>query len=362
MLKRRRVRELADRYREIVELPRLEPPAFHLPSLHMVMETFPMDHKLPWLLQLTSRDQASRLLENILGQPVEDLRTKILSYRAAKKLGLKYQFLLPGADAQDLQVTVKAWSRSTLDALSYHKLMTQLCKSAEGTVRLEATLGCWPEFNLILSAWVPGQRLGKLEHDTDFLKHVSAAAETLAHFHALPFPDTPRRSPPQDMAAKVRDFIPSLEAWHPKGALMIRRLGDELAKALEELPATFAPTHGDFHMDNVIVGEEIAFIDLYTFSLSDPLRDLGSFLGHHRFPFLSRRRRILDTKAEEIFLAKYFSVRPDSERRMRLYQAAGMFMKATVPFKRQLATRKEQVELRLVEAEHALRQAKQTRI
>jgi hypothetical protein len=172
----------------------------------------------------------------------------------------------------------------------------------------------FPDLDLILQEKAHGSKLRSfLGKGTEVsLGYACVAGLWLAKLHNLKV-SSPETCTYADEIGSLRTFVSALTTYQPKMAAEL----EQLASVLEHRFATFEPTptrmvHGDFHPDHIFVGRDfITVIDFERFCLSDPARDLGSFIAHMRTTACFCGRG-LDAVNHEIgaFLGSYFSAVP----------------------------------------------------
>jgi aminoglycoside phosphotransferase (APT) family kinase protein len=174
--------------------------------------------------------------------------------------------------------------------------------------------------------WLPGRPLaGDLLTDGAAL-----AGEALAQLHAIP----PLLLPLCTRDAELRRVLQSVETvgWLlPDARGSALRLAQQIAR---RLPRDVHPViaHGDFSADQVLVHHDrVAVVDLDEAVLSDPLRDLGSFLAAlGREVVAGRLAEPAATAAQDELLAGYGRV---DRTALQAWTATALLHLAPEPFR-----------------------------
>lgn len=146
--------------------------------------------------------------------------------------------------------------------------------------RLPRRLERRPKERYVLSEWVTGVRLREVMAQrrdlADVAERVGATLATL-HSHRcgrLQFA-------PTDLAsAEARSAIAAIADVLPSVARRAARLARDIADGLADQHVELSVCHGDFHLDQVLVDDEIALLDVDNACIGDPARDLGNFIAH----------------------------------------------------------------------------------
>lgn len=188
----------------------------------------------------------------------------------------------------------------------------------------------------LLFEWLPGVGLGSLlavrEASRDVLESVGAALATLHLQHCSKLLATPTLGGGEELlaaAGAIGDVRPQL------GERAVR-LAQRLAAQLEAAAGPPRVCHGDFYADQVLVGRQVALVDLDDAGQGDACRDLGNFIAH-----LERKAvygEIDAASADAVgaaVMVGYHSVQPkvDSSR-IACHTAGGLLRLAIEPFRR----------------------------
>ena len=176
----------------------------------------------------------------------------------------------------------------------------------------------FPDLHLVLQMKARGSKLrshlGKGNNTS--LGYVRMAGLWLAKLHNLGL-SSPQVCTYANEIASLRVFVAALSEDQPKLATELQQraliVGERFA-SFQGMPATMV--HGDFHPDHIFVESDfVTVIDFERFCLSDPARDLGSFIAHTRTMACASGRR-LDAANHEIdaFLESYLAAVPLPQR------------------------------------------------
>jgi Ser/Thr protein kinase RdoA (MazF antagonist) len=150
-------------------------------------------------------------------------------------------------------------------------------------------------------------------------------AETLGRLHDTPINGL-ERSAPTDQVGELIAAALLVCRLLPDLAAQTRQLAELLSPALVEILEGESTTHGSFHDDQVLVGEQgVVIIDLDSAVAGNPLSDVAHFLS-----YLSAEG---ETEAHARFLDSYEAARPCSMDDLPLLEAASLLRWATLPFR-----------------------------
>jgi aminoglycoside phosphotransferase (APT) family kinase protein len=144
------------------------------------------------------------------------------------------------------------------------------------------------------------------------LSYVRMAGLWLAKLHNLKVP-SPQMCTYVNEIASLRMFVAALTADQPNLAAELQQraaIVEHAFAGFQHVPATIV--HGDFHPDHIFVGRDfITVIDFERFCVTDPARDLGSFIAHMRtMACLSGRSCHAANREADAFLESYFNAVP----------------------------------------------------
>jgi phosphotransferase family enzyme len=199
--------------------------------------------------------------------------------------------------------------------------MRLLCDSGfglDGPFRIPRPVQHFPNLHLIFQGKAHGSKLRTfLGRGNDAsLGYARMTGLWLAKLHNL------RPSPSQvcnyaNEIASLRRFVAAVTADQPQLALELKRhatIAEHRFSSFQGVRATMV--HGDFHPDHIFVDRNlVTVIDFERFCVTDPARDLGSFIAHMRTMACFSGRALDAANAEiDAFLGSYFSAVPSIQR------------------------------------------------
>jgi hypothetical protein len=255
------------------------PPVALAPDAHILLQTFPFDRWLPSLPDLLEPAVfADRLSPpgNVRGGrwSAEPIR-----YRAGLGCAFRWSLEAPGPqgtwyakaypdDQGAVTFGVLRGLRARRDRVAPQ---AEAVDVPEGLVYLE-------RHRALVQKEVPGRPLSDfLLDENDLVPLMQRVAQGLARWQAsLPMPAPPRATGDGlEDARRAGELV----SWvQPSLGDTVREVVARVADRQEEVVP--ACTHGDFKPDHVVVrADRIAFLDLDSYSLGDPIRDVGSMLA-----------------------------------------------------------------------------------
>jgi Ser/Thr protein kinase RdoA (MazF antagonist) len=172
----------------------------------------------------------------------------------------------------------------------------------------------FPDLHLVLQGKAGGSKLrtyvGKGNNAS--LSYASVTGMWLAKLHNLEV-SSPQMCTYETEIASLRTFVAALRVDQPNLAAELQQRATTIERAFASfkgVPATMV--HGDFHPDHIFVyGDSVTVIDFERFCVTDPARDLGSFIAHvHTMACLSGRSPHAANHEADAFLASYLSAAP----------------------------------------------------
>ncbi len=151
----------------------------------------------------------------------------------------------------------------------FEAALTGVRAATAGPLRTGAFAGALPELRLIAQRAVEGRRPGSAA------EVASEAGALVAELQAAPIGGLPPAPPERHLAAAARkaDLAATvLPGLRPRVEALLERLGRELPSGLAPVPA-----HGDFHVDQLLIGDDIAVIDFDQMSVAAPALDIASY-------------------------------------------------------------------------------------
>ena len=217
------------------------------PELGALVTWLPFDPKLPALAE----DRAE--LERRLGLPLH-AEPELLGYKPRARAVLRANGLVLKAYGAERQ---------------FAAAVAGLRAASAGPLRTGAFAGAVPELRLTAQRTVEGRRPASAQEAAEAagrlvaeLQGSAAAALTL--------------SPPErqlDAAARKAELVATvLPELRPRVEALLDRLRRDLPAADTPVPA-----HGDFHVDQLLVGDEVAVVDFDQMCLAAPALDLATY-------------------------------------------------------------------------------------
>jgi aminoglycoside phosphotransferase (APT) family kinase protein len=339
----------------------VEPPVVRLPEFDLVLYPFPLDEAMPTLVDALDPDAVRRQLTRAWTArraKVRKVDVQLLGYTPWARAALEYEVVAESGGLPELRRLVgklhamKPAARRFADAWA-------VWRAARGRIGLAPPAGYLGSMGVTLQDHVRGVRLGGLVTARTFKAAVRHTSRMLATLHSLPLPLATRRTP-ADEAATVHRWAALLVRIRPDLIERIETLRDWIASELEARATVLGPVHADFHHTNVLVdGDSTTLIDFDEMAYGDPLVDVGRFLASLRIPAL-RAHGTIDGLAEagDAFLETYLRKAPHDDARVRLFEAAALFIAAASAFRIQRPNWIEETDLLLTEADRVAATAK----
>jgi len=237
---------------------------------HLVVATAPAaDRDLPALAHLADDRRRRRLLSLLLpGVPVRSARLTTLSHKPQRRwVGMLT------TDSGD-HVLLRAYRPTELPG---HVAVVRAF--SVGRPRTPAVLGTAPDLGILAVEYLPGdsldQRLGETRSGRTKLAGAGAA---LALLHDRPADSVPLPlRTVEDEARAVLAAAEHVATLLPDLAPAVRPLATEVAARLVGRAAQRTPVHGDFSVDQVVLGPsgQVALVDLDSGAIGDPASDLA---------------------------------------------------------------------------------------
>ena len=285
-----RTRRLWSRVRASGLLERAPDGARPVPELGGVLQRYPVDVRLPGLLDVARSDE-------IVGSSAGG-RMKLVRYKPGRRALLRGRGVYAKVRADD------AGARTVALA----KALIRRGVATPTPLRHDAAL------RMTVHAEAPGTRLADLQ-GPELEAWMEPVAEALARLHATRIEGL---DPVHDEPADLRAAAATAAALRPERAAEIGRLAGALVAGLQDRHGT-ATLHGSFHQDQVLVGDDGVFLlDLDSAAAGDPLVDVGHFAA-----YLSAAG---ESTARERFLAAYGTTAP-------VHEAAALLRWSSLPFR-----------------------------
>jgi len=245
-----------------------------------------------------------------------DIDTTLVSYVPSKRCILRY-------DTQDEVTPTTFFGKvyAAEDAAALYGTMQELWSYARleaPELRLGRPLGHDARLNAVWQASPGGEPLLEVLEEADLPAVFRRTAAALAALHRGDMRPARRWC--------LREETDKL--WRSRAALLrfYPMLEHDIEAVLGRLIATsppeaenLVPVHGDFHCNQVLVGDgHVAIIDFDLFGCGDPLHDVGRFLSRFRAYARGRLSDLDAASAEQSFLSTYEILVPWSVDRRRL--------------------------------------------
>ncbi len=275
--------------------PELEPlssPLAFVDALAMTLSAYPVDGRLPALVEATNPAHMSRRLASRAGGSRGGAcRVSLVRYRSGRRCILRYEL---AADAQSRVVYGKlaADDRGRTADLAIRRLRAAGPAVPTG-FGLPRSLGYVPSLGLLLLEAVPGspevsRALKRFAHGEPVPLPVLEAglercAEVAAALHRCAVAGLPARPADRELARLRREVAAIRRAARELSAELLRAL-EQAARALAASPATAPCTcHGDFKHNQILFdGDRRTLVDLDTVCTAEPALDVGHFLAYLR--------------------------------------------------------------------------------
>jgi ABC-type multidrug transport system fused ATPase/permease subunit len=297
--------------------PRAAAPASVDPELGALVTWLPFDPKLPALAE----DRAA--LEERLGLRF-GAEPELVGYKPRARAVLRANGLVLKAYGAERQ---------------FAAALTGLRAAGDGPLRTGTLAGAVPDLRLTAQRAVEGRR------PESAAEVAEVAGRLVAELQAAPAGSL-GVSPPQRQlvaaARKARLVATVLPELAPRVEALLARLG-------AHVPAigTPVPAHGDYHVDQLLVADEVAVVDFDQACLAAPALDLATYAAD----VVRGRDGDLDAVAEVLdALLGGYGTKPAN---LQWHRPAAILGRAAHPFHRQLPAWPERVEAMLRAAEEA---------
>ena len=340
-------------------------PACMIPELHMLVQVFPFDRRLPNLSSILEgspmRDLESLLLD-LLGPgtwQVEHRTIEPTRYRTELGAALRYTIRARerrSSDVRSLRCYVKVY-RDDRGAKTAHILQSLSHEGAGGRwpFSIVRPIAYLDQLRTLVLEEASGRSLTQLlTEGADPESTLQPVAQAVAAFNQGDFV-IPRHESHAKQMEDVR-LAADLVRWaRPELRSAVEAIAASVAKGIEEVPSR--PIHGDLKPDHVFLsGKRIMFIDLDAAATADPVRDPA-----HLAAYLTGRVGLQDARpttvsaASEAFLEEYFRRVPASwRRRFPLHYAGALLEVASGIFRRQEPRWPEKITAVIESAQDAL--------
>jgi hypothetical protein len=320
-------------------------PACLIPELHMLVQVFPLDRRLPNLLSILggAMSDLEPLLLDRFGAgrwQLNQRRMEPTRYRTELGAALRYTIQAREAESSNvrsLRCYVKVYrddrGANTLQLLQLLRREVDRGRLPFDVVRPIAYLD---RVRALVLEEAPGRSLTQLlTEGTDPETTLRRVAQAVAAFNQSDVA-IPRHETHEKQLKDVR-LAANLVRWaRPELRPTVDQIAASVENGIEEVP--LRPIHGDLKADHVFLsGDRVVFIDLDSAARADPVRDpahLASYLAGG--VGLQDAQPTLIGAASAAFLDEYFRRVPSSwRRRFPLHYAGALLEVASGIFRRQ---------------------------
>ena len=264
------------------------------------------------------------LLRSVVGPP----EITAVRYKPGARCVLRYKF--PTSSGPRLLFGKIIVEDSSRLADSIAALQNESSKSSD-MPRIAGPVVYWPDLRMLVQRAVEGSELHDVAFDTSVDPDerglwMERAGRGLAGLHRA----TGGGAPARDMRADADE----LDTYTAPMAQVDRELAERYAGAVDAVRTQgdsdrsgFVASHGAFRTDQFMIQEgELVMIDLDSFCLSHPERDIGNLFAYLTWKAMRQPQHAEFIAAAPVhFLHGYCAVRPPpDERRIRLYSAASL--------------------------------------
>ncbi len=317
--------------------------AAYIPELAGILQVFPVDLALPGLSDAISAEAMARRIKQRLGEraggSLEGCEVELVRYKAEKRAVLRYA--LRGTRIHAVYGKLRS---DRGDEIS--RIAGTLAHSGVPTPEPLAYLA---DLNMFLQSEGTGVRLADFRSTREYASWMPAVVDSLVQLHTAEIADLPRPSD-SDEVAELQSAADMVAVLLPHLGVAATSLAHRLTARLSRIEGDLAPTHGSFHDDQVLVGNDaVTLIDVDGVKMANPLSDVGHFLS-----YLSANGT---PDAYERFLTSYGSALPGVVDNYLVFEAASLLRWATLPFRELRPDWPQAVERRVELASERLRAA-----
>lgn len=237
------------------------------PSL--AISVFPNDRRIESLSEVAETQSLSALLRRLLPEQPEFWGATVSPLRYKPQRRFVGQLSVDGMPRAVLRFyTASGYQR----AIESSKGLT-----SRGSLRLARRLGRSDHHRMIAFEWLPGETPGTMAGAETNHERIGAA---LGEFHQQHLKHGRQRDRVTEIET-LQAVAEGLEFLRPDLAPLLRTVVANIAERLITFPFARGLIHGDFHPDQVLLGDgTVAILDLDHVTHGDPAVDLGNFLAH----------------------------------------------------------------------------------
>ena len=301
-----------------------------LPSMATKLSEFPNDSKVEGLAYLTQLTAACEDCRRLFPNSSQSGQLLPLRYKPERR------YVAQWVEDGQPQALVKAYAARGFDTASKNIRSLHSCDG----LRLARPLAQLRDRGLISYEWLPGKDLALLLTESDNNRSkLEAVGNALAKLHQQTLP-TQDNDPNLTNIRAVLDLVDWLSFVWPDIKNLTHQIGDRLVQHLHQMPRLYQAIHGDFYADQVVVmGDAIAILDLDRATQGDPMVDLGNFQAHLERQYLQGSLSYAQVEHIQSHLltgyhtASGANVGHNSDTRLALYTALGLFFLSPAPFR-----------------------------
>ena len=292
----------------------------YVPELHMLIQVFPYDFRLPALAQLMQGPppEVATVLAAEFGPGdwrLETWEAESLRYRVDMRAMVRLD--VGAREAESGRVTrrrvyAKIY-RDEEQGAQAHELQRELWqRTAADDVGFVVArpIAYLDQHRTNLLDEVTGVRFLEILRSTDeALPAARRAARAAAGLHHMPLVEslTARERPPRDELARLKATTERLQVAVPDLDRAIVEVSDVIATSVTHGPS--APTHFDLKPAHILLDDDrVALLDFDKLVIADPMVDVAGLLTHIGKERGQSRRRQMRTEAiGRAFVEEYFS-------------------------------------------------------
>jgi hypothetical protein len=305
---------------------------FELRPAQMVLRTLEQDPQLPWIVDAVDAEAMRRRfassLPYLVGPAGAPPQITVVRYKPGARCVLRYTFDEPSGRRVLFGKMIAADSGPLANNIS---ALQQESSRVQDMPLIAGPVAYWPDLRMLVQRAVEGSELHTVAFDTGVdvaarQQWMGKAGRGLAGLHSATGAGAPTRDIPED--------ADELDAYTAPMAQADRDLASSFAGAVESVRANYeragsslVASHGAFRTDQFMIqGDELVMIDLDSFCMSHPERDIGNLLAYLTWKAMRQPQHASFIEgAPKHFLHGYAAVRsaPD-ESRITLYEAASL--------------------------------------
>lgn len=291
---------------------------------------FPNDDHLEVLIPLANSETRGRVIARLLPATTFEAESfiDVVAYKPERRCVFRYS----GGDGTT--ALIKAYDQNGFG--SARKSALHFCSKPQtsGTQRL---IGADESGRLLAMNWLPGRSMGEeMRLPSADLSHTLRAGGRIAEIHDSEPDGLPVWSH-SGAAGRLHEIAAVLGVLLPPLFDRMLDLSSRLMAVLNDVAGASVVSHGDFHMEQILIDEDrIALIDFDEALMAPPAFDIGSFIS--RLHINAARGEISESVADdaaEVLVEGYASKRAaPSKREILAFTALALLNVAHEPFRR----------------------------